>query len=187
VDGYKIKTALFNLRIRLPGEYEGVETSLNEGLHPEVRMQSAACFREYIRERVKVQFDGIDQEDGLIAEAVDEHTGLVDVMATVGNILTIRGYGLRAKAPVLKEHFRQKQAKPRRWKGTKDRRGQIPDRVSIDERPNIVEEKSRAGDWATVYIQVSSKKRASSNLEKRAMCKKKTGLVSLRNGHIGQK
>jgi hypothetical protein len=34
-DGYKIKTPLFNLRIRLPGEYEGAETGLNEGLHPE--------------------------------------------------------------------------------------------------------------------------------------------------------
>jgi hypothetical protein len=51
-DGYKIKTPLFNLRIRLPGEYKGAETSLSEGLHPEVRMQSAATFRRYIRERV---------------------------------------------------------------------------------------------------------------------------------------
>jgi hypothetical protein len=59
-DGYKIKTPLFNLRIRLPGEYEGAETGLNEGVHPEVRMQSAAPFRQYIRDRVGVQFDGID-------------------------------------------------------------------------------------------------------------------------------
>jgi hypothetical protein len=94
-DGYKLKTPLFNLRIRLPGEYEGAETSLNEGLYPEVRMQSAAHFREYIKERVKVQFDGIDQADGLIAEALDEATGLVDEVMTIGNILTIRGYGLK--------------------------------------------------------------------------------------------
>jgi hypothetical protein len=94
-DGYKIKTPLFNLRIRLPGEYEGAETSLAEGLHPEVRMQSAAPFREYIRERVMVPFDGSDQTDGLIAEAVDEHTGQIDEVMTVGNLLTIRGYGLK--------------------------------------------------------------------------------------------
>jgi hypothetical protein len=94
-DGYKIKTPLFNLRIRLPGEYEGAETSLNEGLYPEVRMQSAAPFRQYIKERVKVQFDGIDQADGLIAEALDEATGMVDEVMTIGNILTIRGYGLK--------------------------------------------------------------------------------------------
>jgi hypothetical protein len=94
-DGYKIKTPLFNLRIRLPGEYEGAETGLNEGQHPEVRMQTAARFREYIRERVEVQFDGIDREDGIIAEVVDEHTGAMDVTATIGNILTVRGFGLK--------------------------------------------------------------------------------------------
>jgi hypothetical protein len=94
-DGYKIKTPLFNLRIRLPGEYEGAETSLNEGLYPEVRMQSAAPFRKYIRDRVKIQFDGVDQAEGLIAEALDEHTGQLDEVMTVGNLLTIRGYGLK--------------------------------------------------------------------------------------------
>jgi hypothetical protein len=94
-DGYKLKTPLFNLRIRLPGEYEGAETSLNEGLFPEVRMQTAAHFRQYIRDRVTVQFDGIDQADGLIAEALDEATGLVDEVMTVGNLLIIRGYGLK--------------------------------------------------------------------------------------------
>jgi hypothetical protein len=97
-DGYKIKTPLFNLRIRLPGEYEGAETSLNEGVHPEVRMQSAAAFREYIRERVKVQFDGIEDTDGIIAEAVDEYMGQSDLTATVGYILTIRGSGLKIES-----------------------------------------------------------------------------------------
>jgi hypothetical protein len=97
-DGYKIKTPLFNLRIRLPGEYEGAETGLAEGLYPEVRMQSAAPFREYIRNKVGVQFDGVDQSDGLIAEAVDEHTGQLDEVMTIGNLLTVRGYGLKIEA-----------------------------------------------------------------------------------------
>jgi hypothetical protein len=94
-DGYKIKTPLFNLRIRLPGEYEGAETSLADGVHPEVRLQSAAGFRRYIRDKVGVQFDGIDETDGFIAEAVDEHSGQMDEVATVGNLLVIRGYGLK--------------------------------------------------------------------------------------------
>ncbi|MDR1107920.1 MAG: DUF4469 domain-containing protein [Spirochaetaceae bacterium] len=100
-DGYKLKTPLFNLRIRLPGEYEGAETNLSEGLYPEVRMQSAAPFRRYIRDRVRVQFDGIDQADGLIAEALDEHTGQVDEVMTLGNLLDIRGYGLKIEADDL--------------------------------------------------------------------------------------
>jgi hypothetical protein len=58
-------------------------------------MQSAAPFREYIRHKVGVQFDGVDQADGLIAEAVDEYTGQLDEVMTVGNLLTIRGYGLK--------------------------------------------------------------------------------------------
>jgi hypothetical protein len=44
---------------------------------------------------VQVEFDGIDQSDGLIAEARDEATELVDEAATVGNLLTLHGYGLK--------------------------------------------------------------------------------------------
>ncbi|MDR1074724.1 MAG: DUF4469 domain-containing protein [Treponema sp.] len=97
-DGYKIKTPVFNLSIRLPGEYEGAETHLPEGVHPEARLQASAALRKYIRERVQVEFDGIDQRDGLIAEAVDEHTGQIDEIMTIGNLLTIRGYGLKIEA-----------------------------------------------------------------------------------------
>ena len=59
--------------------------------------RSIALWR-YIRERVQVEFDGIDQRDGLIAEAVDEHSGRLDEVMTIGNILTIRGYGLKIEA-----------------------------------------------------------------------------------------
>jgi hypothetical protein len=97
-DGYKLKTSLFNTWLRLPGEYEGAETSLAEGLHPEVRMQIAASFRQYIRDRVKVQFDGIDDTDGFIADALDEKTGLMDEVMTIGNLLTVRGYGLKIES-----------------------------------------------------------------------------------------
>jgi hypothetical protein len=90
-DGYKIKTPVFNLSIRLPGEYEGAETRLPEGIYPEARLQTSAALRRYIRERVQVAFDGIDQRDGLIAEAADEHSGRLDEVMTIGNILTIRG------------------------------------------------------------------------------------------------
>jgi hypothetical protein len=102
-DGYKIKTPVFNLSIRLPGEYEGAETRLPEGVHPEARLQANAGLRRYIRERVRVEFDGIDQRDGLIAEAVDEKTGQVDEIATIGNLLAIRGYGLKIEADAAHE------------------------------------------------------------------------------------
>jgi hypothetical protein len=97
-DGFKIKTPLFNLKIRVPGEYDGSETYLADGVFPVARLQTSAHFRKYLKERVKVEFDGLDQSDGLIAEAKDEATGLIDEAATVRNILTLHGYGLKIES-----------------------------------------------------------------------------------------
>ena len=47
---------------------------------------------------------------------------------------------------MLYRHLRHN-GKKRRQYGLKDKRGQIRNRVSIDERPMIVSEKSRIGDW----------------------------------------
>jgi hypothetical protein len=94
-DGFKIKTPLFTVKLRVPGEYDGSETRLPHGVHPVARLQTAAAFRKYLQERVQVEFDGVDQNDGLIAEAKDEATGLIDEVATMGNILTVHGYGLK--------------------------------------------------------------------------------------------
>jgi IS30 family transposase len=66
-------------------------------------------------------------------------------------------YEETAKDPLLKEHFRHKQAKPRKRSGVKDRRGQIAGRVSIEERPKIVEEKNRVGDWEGDTIESAGK------------------------------
>jgi hypothetical protein len=87
-DGLKIKTPLFTLKLRIPSEYDGSETRLPHRIHPVARLQTGAHFRKYLQERVQVEFDGIDQSDGLIAEARDE-------AATIGNLLTLHGYGLK--------------------------------------------------------------------------------------------
>ncbi len=46
----------------------------------------------------------------------------------------------------LYRHLRCQKARRKRY-GSNDRRGQIKGRVSIDERPGIVDERSRIGDW----------------------------------------
>jgi hypothetical protein len=94
-DGYVITTPLFTLKIRVPGEYDGSETHLPGGVFPEVRLQISAEFRKYIQERVGVDFGGIEQAEGHITEVRDEATGMEDEAATIGNLLTIRGYGLK--------------------------------------------------------------------------------------------
>jgi IS30 family transposase len=66
-------------------------------------------------------------------------------------------YRETAQDPPLKVHFRQKHAKPRKRSGVKDRRGQIIGRVSIDERPQIVGEKSRVGDWEGDTVESAGK------------------------------
>ncbi|MCL2762775.1 MAG: DUF4469 domain-containing protein [Treponema sp.] len=102
-DGYKIKTPLFNLRLRIPGEYDGSETRLPDGVFPMARLQTSAGFREYLKHKVKIEFSGIDQSEGLIAEITDEATGLVDEAATLGNLLTIHGYGLKISCDEVHE------------------------------------------------------------------------------------
>jgi IS30 family transposase len=47
----------------------------------------------------------------------------------------------------LYTHLRWSQKKRKKRYGKRDRRGQIKDRVSIDQRPEIVAKKERIGDW----------------------------------------
>jgi hypothetical protein len=97
-DGYRIKTPLFNLKMRIPGEYNGTETSRPEGIFPVARLQASLAFREYLKKKVKVVFDGVDMHHSFIAEVTDEATGLVDDVMTVGNLLTIRGSGIKIES-----------------------------------------------------------------------------------------
>jgi hypothetical protein len=94
-DGYKIKTPVFNLRIRLPGEYDGSETRLAEDACPEVSMRASSGFRRYIRDKVQVEFAGTVTAEGCIAEVIDEATGKANQTITAGNIIAVRGRGLK--------------------------------------------------------------------------------------------
>jgi hypothetical protein len=94
-DGFKLKTPLFNSYIRIPGEYDGYETHLPKDVYPAIRMEVGSDFREYIKERVKITFDGIDETNGFIGEALDEATGLKNETLTIGNIVDIHGSGLK--------------------------------------------------------------------------------------------
>ena len=94
-NGYRIKTPIFNLRICVPGQYDGTETYLPEGTFPVARLQTSAEFRKYLKEKVKVEFDGKDTCESFIADAKDEATGAVGTVMTRGNILTINGTGLK--------------------------------------------------------------------------------------------
>ena len=53
----------------------------------------------------------------------------------------------RQAGGMLYRHLRHSQKKRKKRYGKADARGQIKGRISIDQRPAIVEEKSRIGDW----------------------------------------
>jgi len=97
-DGYRLNTPLFKMKVKVPGEYDGSETHLPQEVYPTVVLQATAQFRKYLREKVKIEFDGIEQADGLIAEAYDEASEMMDELATIGKLLTIHGFGLKIEA-----------------------------------------------------------------------------------------
>jgi IS30 family transposase len=47
----------------------------------------------------------------------------------------------------LYKHLRHSNKKRKKQYGSKDKRGQIRNRISIDERPDVVAQKTRIGDW----------------------------------------
>ena len=96
-DGFKINTPLIKSRIRIPGEFDGTETCLPEGVYPEVRTTVAIELLRYVQKYVQVVFDGVEENNGFIGQIVDEPTGLVDQSITLENIITINGYGLKVK------------------------------------------------------------------------------------------
>jgi transposase, IS30 family len=53
----------------------------------------------------------------------------------------------KCRGGTLFKHLRQRHKKRKKQYGSKDKRGQIRNRVSIDDRPDIVTQKSRLGDW----------------------------------------
>ena len=66
----------------------------------------------------------------------------------------------------LYRHLRCQRKRKKRY-GSYQRRGQIPERISIDERPPIVDSRSRIGDWEVDTIIGKGHKQASVSLTER--------------------
>ena len=79
----------------------------------------------------------------------------------------------------LWKHLRCRKKRRKRY-GSYEKRGQIPNRTSIDERPQIVEDRSRLGDWEADTIIGKGKKGAIVTLVDRKSRYLRMGLVSQR-------
>jgi len=80
---------------------------------------------------------------------------------------------------VLWKHLRCRKKRRKRY-GSHEKRGQIPNRTSIDERPQVVSERSRLGDWEADTIIGKGKKGAIVTLVDRKSRFLRMGLVGQR-------
>lgn len=88
-------------------------------------------------------------------------------------------YRDKRKGGTLWKHLRCRKKRKKRY-GSYDKRGQIPNRTSIDERPQVVEDRSRLGDWEADTIIGKGKKGAIVTLVDRKSRYLRMGLVSQR-------
>jgi transposase, IS30 family len=68
-------------------------------------------------------------------------------------------YADKRRGGTLYQHLRSQKKQRRRYRGYQ-RRGQIPNRVSIEKRPAIVDQKRRIGDWEADLIVGAQRKSA---------------------------
>lgn len=78
-----------------------------------------------------------------VADYLNEYRGVQLHHETIYQFI----YGDKANGGNLHTHLRIANKPYRKRYGKHDRRGQIVNRVSIDERPKVVDKKSRVGDW----------------------------------------
>lgn len=84
----------------------------------------------------------------------------------------------------LHTHLRHSGKRRKKRYGSKDRRGQIKNRVSIDERPKIVEKKVRLGDWEGDTIIGAQQQKAIVTLVDRASKLTRIGPVATKHSDI---
>jgi hypothetical protein len=94
-DGYRVKTPLFTIWMRIPGEYMGDETHLPAGIFPEARIRPSRSFSQYLRDFVNLVIAGRDDSKGHIGMATDGSNGQDNETCTQGQLLTVEGSGLK--------------------------------------------------------------------------------------------
>lgn len=77
-----------------------------------------------------------------------------------------RVYADKRAGGLLWQHLRCQKQRRKRY-GKQDRRGTIPNRLSIEQRPAVVEERSRIGDWETDTVIGKNHKQAIVSLVER--------------------
>lgn len=121
------------------GEYHAMSASISNRLRYQYKSKNKRLSKKhirYIREHLK---------EGWSPEQISGRME-VDGYSSISHE-TIYQYIYRKSNQELYQYLRHKNKKYTKRSASHRRRGHIKDRVSIEERPLIVEEKSRVGDW----------------------------------------
>jgi IS30 family transposase len=102
------------------------------------RLEEDAWLREYVQEKLK-QYWSPEQISGRLHEDHDVDVSHVTLYSWI--------YRNLAESGDLYKYLRQSHRRRRKRYGSEDRRGQMPARRMIDERPKLVNERRRIGDW----------------------------------------
>jgi len=121
------------------GEYNASSASISTRIRYQIKPKNRRVTKKhvtYIREHLK---------EGWSPEQISGRME-VDGLSSISHE-TIYQYIYKKSNQELHQYLRHKNKKYTKRSASHRRRGHIKDRVSIDERPLIVEEKSRVGDW----------------------------------------
>lgn len=102
------------------------------------RLETDGKLRRYIRKKLK-QYWSPEQIAGRLKRDRKIDISPVTIYSWVGRDKTGGGW--------LYKFLRQSNRKRRKRYGSVEKRGQIPDRRSIEKRPKVVNERKRIGDW----------------------------------------
>jgi hypothetical protein len=94
-EGYDIKTILFEIESKAPGEYNGYEKHLPHGVYPYPCIRPTQQFHEYISRNARVDIRGKARLDGFISRIEGAHGGGADNCIIPGGAVSV--YGLKLK------------------------------------------------------------------------------------------
>jgi len=108
------------------------------------RLEEDVFLREYVQEKLKKTWSPEQ-----ISSCIKETHGIQISPLTIYNWV----YRNRIEGGEFYKYLRQNHHRRRKHRSGDDRRGQIPDRCMIDERPKVVNERKRIGDWESDTVE----------------------------------
>ena len=110
------------------------------------RLEEDVFLREYAGKKLK-EYWSPEQISGRIWEDQGIQISPLTIYSWI--------YRNRAEGGEFYKYLRQNHHRRRKHRSGEDRRGQIPDRRMIDERPKVVNERRRIGDWESDTVEGS--------------------------------